>query len=543
MFKVLLVDDEILTREAISKNVPWEDQGFYLIGAAENGQDAVSQIQKEQPDLVITDICMPYMDGLELASYIYQHYPDTKVVILSGHDEFEYARHALEYRVKEYILKPVTSLELKEVLRKVKTSLEEDAKKKAHIEKIQFEYKKNIPVLRERFLRKLIEEKYSRKDIYEQMDQLNIRIKGQIYTVVLINLEDASQFSLIYPNTEEDLIYFTISNITNEIMEETHHGLIIQLSEYRLALLFAAEVENELEDLVRDTCDKVMKALWDYVKIKVSFSIGIIVNAPYAWKDSYLSAKEATEHKFLVENQDYVYSKNLVGIKHKNGHIQVNQWSDRFELLIKLNKKMELEQASDELFEEIKNKCSIKKDIILYIQNIYLSIIISFEETKGDAATQYIEERSMLKKLAECNYLSELKYDFNRLCIGLMNKISGHKDGEGRRLSILAMDYIEKNYADSNMSLNAVCAYLGVSISYFSVNFKNYTGETFVEALTRIRVEKAKKLMDTTDLRTYEIAEKVGYNDPHYFSMIFKKIAGTTPSDYAKSVKRIMKKP
>lgn len=536
MFKVLLVDDEILTREAISRNVPWEDQGFCLIGAAENGQDAVNQIQKVQPDLVITDICMPYMDGLELASYIYQNYPNTKVVILSGHDEFEYARHALEYRVKEYILKPVTSLELKEVLRKVKISLEEDAKQRAHIEKIQFEYKKNIPVLKERFLRKLIEEKYSRKDIYEQMDQLNINIKGQFYTVTLVNLEDASQFSLIHPDSEDDLIYFTISNITNEIMEETHRGLVVQLSEYRLALLFAAEEEQELEELVLHTCDKINKALWDYVKIKVSFSVGVMVNAPYAWKDSYQSAKEATEHKFLLEDQDYVYGKDMIGMKLKNGHIQVNQWSDRFELLIKLNKNMELKQTIDELFDEIKNKCSIRKDIILYIQNIYLSILISFEEAEGDVA-QYLEERSRLKDLAESKYLSELKYDFNRLCTSLMNKISGHKDGEGRRLSILAMDYIEKSYSDSNMSLNMVCAHLGVSISYFSVNFKNFTGETFVEALTRIRIEKAKKLMDTTDLRTYEIAEKVGYNDPHYFSMIFKKIAGMTPSDYTKSVR------
>ena len=153
MFKVLLVDDEILTREAISKNIPWEDQGFYLIGAAENGQDAIKYIEKERPDLIITDICMPYMDGLELASYVYQKHPNTKVVILSGYDEFEYARHALEYRVKEYIVKPVTSLELKEVLKRVKNSLEEDARQRAHIERIQAEYQKNIPVLRERFLR------------------------------------------------------------------------------------------------------------------------------------------------------------------------------------------------------------------------------------------------------------------------------------------------------------------------------------------------------------------------------------------------------
>ncbi len=536
MFKVLLVDDEILTREAISKNVPWENQGFYLIGAAENGQDAIDLIEKEQPDLVITDICMPYMDGLELANYIDKNYPDTKVVILSGYDEFEYARQAVEYKVKEYILKPVTSLELKEVLKRIHTCLIEEAKKKAHIEKIQFEYKRNIPVLRERFLRRLVEEKYSKEDIEEQMNVLNIGIKGKYFILGLIDLEDATQFCLLYPDSEEALLSFVITNIANEIVEEDHKGVTVQLSDGRLALIFASEEENILESDLIENCDRIIKALWDYVKIKVSISIGIIVKSLLNLKESYQNAREAIEYKFLLDKQDYIYGKKIGELKNKNGFIQINQWSSRLELMIKLNQKTELMQAIEHLFEEIKVKCSSKKDILLYVQNILLSIVIAFEEA-DHIITDYSEEKMILKKLSECRYVDKLQYDFTKLCMDMMNKISGQKDGEGRKLSILAMDYIEKNYMDSNMSLNMVCTYLGVSISYFSMIFKSYTGETFVEALTRIRIDKSKKLMDTTDLRTYEIAERVGYNDPHYFSMIFKKITGKTPSEYVKSVR------
>jgi two-component system response regulator YesN len=280
-----------------------------------------------------------------------------------------------------------------------------------------------------------------------------------------------------------------------------------------------------------------VQSLWDYVKIKISICIGIAVNVPYAWRESYKNAKVAMEYKFLLESRDFVYGKELVEIQHKNGYIPVNQWSGRLELLIKLNQEQELKKALDELSMEIRKNCTAKKDIILYVQNIFLSILLSFEDSQGAVAIQYEEERSLLKGLTDCKNLSELKYDLEKLCIGLMKKITGQKDGEGRRLSILAMDYIEKNYMDSNMSLNMVCAYLGVSISYFSMHFKNYTGDTFVEVLTRIRIEKARKLMDTTDCRAYEIAEKVGYNDPHYFSMIFKKVTGMTPSEYAKGVK------
>ncbi|HHV12100.1 MAG TPA: response regulator [Clostridiales bacterium] len=534
MFKVLLVDDEILTREAISRNIPWEDQGFYLVGAAENGQDAIGYIEKERPDLVITDICMPYMDGLELASYVYQKHPDTKVVILSGHDEFEYARHALEYRVKEYIVKPVTSLELKEVLKRVKLSLEEDARQKAHIERIQAEYEKNIPVLRERFLRKLLEEKYSKQDVFEQMRNLGIQLQGQYYAVALLDLEDASEFCMIYPDQEQDLVDFTIGNIANEIMEGNKQGIMVHLSEQKTALLFAADGEEELLGEVKRACDRILQALWDFVKIKVSVVVGETVREPYGWRDSCQSAKEALEYKFLSEKKDYIHGTDLKERKHINGHIPVHHWSDKLSLCIKLNRKEELEQEIEALFSDILENCCLKKDIILYIQNTLLSIIVAVESNER-AEKEYLEERSMMKKLPDNKYLEDVKSAFINICFSIMDKVAGQKEGEGRRQSVLAMDYIEKNYMDPNMSLSMVCSYLGVSISYFSVIFKNHTGETFVEALTRIRIEKSKKLMDTTDYRAYEIAERVGYKDPHYFSLIFKKVTGMTPSEYAKS--------
>jgi len=537
MFKVLLVDDEILTREAISINVPWEEQGFCLIGAAENGQEAIELMKHSQPDLVITDICMPYMDGLELASYIQQNIPDTKVVILSGHDEFEYARHALAYNVKEYILKPITSLELKDVLKRVRKDLEEEAGKKARLGKMQLEYHKNIPVIRERFLRRVIEERYQGRDIYDKMKELNLSMQGDYYTVILVHIEDAQEFSLMCPDSEEDLMHFIVTNITNEIMEEVHAGIAVSLTEHRIALLFASESEEQLKQQVDTTCRKLLKSLWDVVKIKVSFSVGMTVNSPHAWWSSYRNAKEASEYRFFAGKNDFIYGGDLKKYVPVNEPVSVEEWSNRLALQIKLNQKDELMHAVAELFLELKRKCNIRKEIILYVQNIFLSIIIELREGDLDREPGYLDERSSLGKLVDSRYFSELEYDFRSMCTELMNKISGNKDGESRKLIILAMDYIEKNYADPNISLNMICSYLGVSISYFSNNFKNYTGETFVEALTRIRIDKAKKMMDVTDLKTYEIADRVGYNDAHYFSMIFKKITGMKPSEYAKSRK------
>jgi two-component system response regulator YesN len=156
MYKVVFADDEILTREAIAENTPWEEAGFQLVGTAENGRDAIAVIEEQKPELLVTDICMPVMDGLELSGYVQTHYPDMKVMILSGYDEFEYAKKALKYGVSEYILKPITSAELKDELIRIREKLDKDAEKRDRIAGIRREYEENLPLLREHFLERLL---------------------------------------------------------------------------------------------------------------------------------------------------------------------------------------------------------------------------------------------------------------------------------------------------------------------------------------------------------------------------------------------------
>ena len=138
MYKVLLVDDEALIREAIGENIPWGELGFELVASCENGREAMEAIRAKKPDLVLTDICMPYVDGIELAKYIYENCPDTRTIIISGYDEFEYAKQAVRYQVMEYILKPITPSELTEVLLKAKGQLEEARSKRKTLKKLKY---------------------------------------------------------------------------------------------------------------------------------------------------------------------------------------------------------------------------------------------------------------------------------------------------------------------------------------------------------------------------------------------------------------------
>ena len=179
MYKVLFVDDEILIREAVSENTPWSEAGFSLIGTAENGREAIRLMEQECPDVLLTDIRMPIMDGLELAAYVQEHFPDTKVMIISGHDEFEYAKRALKYGVSEYILKPITSQELCEELLKIKGKLDSVNNERENVKKIQRAYHDNLPMLRDLFLNKVIEGNGSRSDLSGQLAHFSIRLYGE----------------------------------------------------------------------------------------------------------------------------------------------------------------------------------------------------------------------------------------------------------------------------------------------------------------------------------------------------------------------------
>ena len=176
MYKVILVDDEYLTRDAISRNTPWKDVDFTLVGTAENGKAAIALIEEAEPDLILTDICMPVLDGIGLAAYVHEHHPDIMVVIISGYDDFDYAKQAMSYEVADYILKPITSTELVEELEKIHKKLDAASKKRGQLEKIQQEYQKNMPILRNHFLSRLLEGNYPGGDVLARLEYFGLTV-------------------------------------------------------------------------------------------------------------------------------------------------------------------------------------------------------------------------------------------------------------------------------------------------------------------------------------------------------------------------------
>lgn len=533
MYKVLLVDDEALIREAISENIKWEEHGFSFLGACENGQEAIRFMEKEAPDLLITDICMPYVDGMELTKYVYEKYPMTKVIIISGYDEFEYAKTAVKYKVLEYVLKPVTAYELTELLDKVKADFDKEYLKNKDLKKIREAYRSNLPVLKGRFLNSLIQGNILTEDMKKKCEDFQIELSGRFFVTVVVEGEDLGEYMKRHHGIKEDLVLFSIYNITEEIIKPYQCGVTFQNGEDKTIIIFQTDKEEGFRSKVFDICMEIRNAMNQYLKIDATIGIGKTVPTTGWLNRSLESAKIVMEHRFLLGGNVVLDAKGLTEEKNSST-TDVSAWIDKILLSIRAGDAAEIDQTIKGFIQSLRTNYVPKNRIIIYIQNILLSIVNMLEEARLSSEEFMEEEYTFINRIYMLTRLRDIENELIHFCIGVSQDMTNEKDSYGNKQAIMALDYIDKNYGNAEISLNSVCHYLAMSTSYFSSIFKSQTGETFIEALTKKRIQKAKSLIENTALKAYEVASEVGFSDPHYFSVTFKKNTGYTPTEYAK---------
>lgn len=537
MYKVLLVDDETLIREAISENIQWEEMGFSFMGACENGRQAMEAIEKEQPDLLLTDINMPFVDGMELTKFVYENYPDTKVIIISGFDEFEYAKNAVKYQVLEYILKPITPMEFTETLLRVKKMFDERKESQRDMKKIRSAYVSNLPMVQGRYLHNLLNGTVDYAKLDEKQEELRLNLSAGCYNTALVEGDSLEPFISQYANVKDELALFAIYNITAEIVALENCGIAFQGTDEKTAILFMGDAEESLKVKIKQILPKIHRAIEEFLQIQVTIAVGKSVARLEELPDSFAKTKSALEYKFMLGGNQTIEAEEYEEIRNSAKHIDIFEWASQIATTIRTNKIEEISQKTEQFVEQVKLSYVNKNRSFVYVQNLVLSVINLLELPEELEDEIYSQERNFMKQIYECENLDEVELRLRGTFRYICNLMSNQRDSYGKRQAMLALDYIEKNYADSSVTLNSVCTALAMSTSYFSSVFKNYTGETFIESLTKKRMEKAKILLEQGNLKTYEIAEAVGYSDAHYFSVSFKKAVGKTPTEYAREVR------
>ena len=520
MYKVLLVDDEILIRERISQRIPWESLGYELKGTCENGKEAIEFMERQPVDLVLTDICMPYVDGLELAKYLYENEKRTKVVIITGYDEFEYAKKAVEYRVLSYVLKPVTSVELIEKL--------EEAKKILDSEEANFQvrtyYEGSYPLLKNQFLLELSKGRFYEEGIEEKLKEFHIDFQGECYCVALL-------YPRIQPDKKE------LSHMASLIAREAGEDVLsFEGDDHNIILYVKKKNSSELKKDMAFICEATARWVEKEFHTPVFSLIGTCVFRLGGIGFSYEKAMELKEYIYLERDQGiYEWDKYQKYKLSAQGMICENDREKRIVLAVRSNLSEEVQREITSIRRECKVRWIPKNKVVVLYQSLILAVMNFFERLNIVDDAFLLKEQEIISGLFGCTYISEMEkkvLEFFQMAVELMNSNRGNY---GDHQAIAALEYINSHYGDCDLSLQEICEKLAISVSYFSSAFKNYTGMTFVEALTKKRMEKAMELMENTSLRTYEIAEKCGYSDANYFSNIFKRTTHMTPRDYVRT--------
>ena len=538
MYRILLVDDEILVRDAIRENIDWKAMDCELVGDCDNGKSAAEFVQNHQVDIVLTDILMPYMDGMELSHFLHDNYPDIVIVIFSGFGEFEYAKKAIQYDVSEYMLKPVTAMELRAVIEKMKKKVDQRREEKQKLERLtqtSENYQKNAIVIRSRALQDFVDNTKTREESLEELSGLGISLEAACYRVAVFDLDlysDSMQLSA-EKRQESALMSFVLFNISDEIVSREKAGVAYQEGNNKVCVLFMGNRTREFEEKIMKICRMIQNKLKELMALDVSIGVGSWARTQQELLVSHDLADKAIEYRYLLGGSLLIDMEE----KPEENSLSIKNLVENLANSLKAGKRENVDSTLEKIASQIKEARVDKSRACVYLQQIVRAADETCENMVPDSRL-LSEREALLQQITEQKSFDSAFELVEAHIDRVFQILSDANSSSGQRQARLALDYIQKNYMDPDLSLNSICSYLNISTSYFSTIFKDLTGETFTEVLIRTRMEKAKELLENTTMKNYEIAEKVGFADPHYFGISFKKMTGCTPTEYAREKRK-----
>jgi len=531
MYKLMIVEDEPLARDAIMRSIDFAASDFEVVAICEDGREAADLYYKLLPDLVITDICMPFISGLQLAGLIAEAGHGTRVIILTGYDDFNYARSAISHQVSDYILKPVTSKEFAQVLANSKKVLDEQAERRNQISSAQRMLYIVSPLVRDQIMNRLVQGTVEPRSIETEAHSFGLATDKNFYILSLIELEDVGEATQLL-NVSTELLQFMITNIVTELAGEGMGFFAFSLTDGKTAILGSGDDEGTLSRTLRSLCVNTHDTIMQALKLPVTIGIGKIVFSLSNLKDSYNEALKCLNYKFLMP-ADYIIAPE--DLKQQIRLFDFDKFKEEIFLQIRLQDEGKIHELVENMIQTVQLSSMTKKDIQYEYSSIVNRLVSGIRSENAndsfEASTPFPDENG-------ADYLPRMKTWLENFCCECVEFLRTERHGGVRRLSVMAMEYIKDNFADSGLSLMTVCNHLSVSMSYFSTFFKENAGKTFIEYLTEVRMDKAKELLTNTDMMLYSIAEKVGYENPAYFTVAFKKNNGMNPKEYRKTFGR-----
>ncbi|MEO2255833.1 response regulator [Paenibacillus amylolyticus] len=574
--KVLIVDDEYLIRNLLRMRIDWKQQGMTIIGEASDAEEALNQVELLRPDIVFTDIYMPKMDGIELSGILMERYPNIKIVVVTGHDEFEYARQSVKLGISDFILKPIRASELLQVTVKLRAAIEQEIGREYELKKLREEMKQSLPYLRERFVNQWLSEVMPEDELQEKARFFGIPISSGKpgLRIAVMEVEVAVPQAKIaapevYPQLSEPYHQTPQTHQSQRgSQQQQQHGLsqlsqhqteahpqpaeeihillrlvgmkqvqafyprdsqtIIVMDPHNRIVVLSLGADTEFANQVQQLQEELQQTLkLEVCEVDVTVGIG-------QWQSrwgkacvGYREACRALDYQAFVGKNQVICFEDLVIEGGKNPYHSDAQLLQQLQFYVSVGAREEavllLERMLSVPFSDVSQFRMAALDVVTECQRAAIEQQLEGEHTLNKEAVAAI---------FTADHLPELKSMLEQHVRTVSDVIQAKRQANEGNLIDRVKAYLEENMGNAEVGLSSTAAAFYVSSGHLGRLMKKETGQTFVEYLTQLRMKKAELLLKQTDMKGYEIGEQVGIPDPHYFSVLFKKYIGRSMNEY-----------
>lgn len=532
MLKVFLVEDESLIREGLRDKIPWEQYGYRFVGEAADGEMALPLIRKTRPDVLITDIKMPFMDGLSLSKIVSGEFPRMKIIIISGYDDFEYAREAIEVGVDQYLLKPIVRTKLRKVLLELKEKIEQDTHQDDYQVQFQNEMHEYEQFSRRRFFEKVLEGELSVKEIYDGAAKWSIELSAACYNLMFLYLQEknaASSESKMenFIRRQEEVLHYFLRHPQYILFRWNVNcfGVLVKAEQGKME-----ELTEQALAHVKRVCTAAEEQLDWYV------AIGNPVERLSLLAQCYQSTNHYFAYRFIMPTQHILTETTLASYlttreeQHLGNVNPANMAPEIIRDFLNRGSSSEIHDFVESYLGSIREALESKMFCDYVVLNIRFTVMAYVESLGADRADYLSEmERYVQDLRMKATEVFDYFVDMLEAAIRIRDQESSQQNRKSLRR---ALDYIDANFDQESLSLSSVAREVNMSANYLSSIFSQNMQKTFTEYVTEKRMEKAKKLLRSTDLSSGKIAIEVGFKDAHYFSFAFKKTQGCSPREY-----------
>jgi len=543
MYRVLIVEDEKMEREGIRQLLSWMDLDIEISGEASNGKQALDMAEQTKPDIVITDIKMVGISGLQLASILQSWFPDIKIIFITGYQDFTYAKNAISLGAYGYVLKPVDEEELYQAVKKAVDQFDFEIYTKREKNILTRQVEETLPLLQQQFLKKLLLNTSYSDEFLARIKDLGIFNEGETYHVVVISLDN---YRLYERRSSKEQIWSLTQTILHDLNKSIGRDLsstVVQIEDNLYSFLLK-QLSSDTGEIIESCLKRVIKNLVKIFNISTTIAISQSTSSCNNINRLYEETLDATKAKWCIGSGRVIwasemgYASNDIVVD-KKLELDYTDIQANITKMMLFGEKYEIVKYLDEYFSnlpaELKNTKKHFQTLCLKILEICIKLLTEANQSVSDIIRDRL---SMLDELLLYETYDSLKKWVIDRVMELTICMSKIKTNRSSRLVEKVYNIIQ-DYYNQDITIEMISDMVYFSPNYISRIFKNETGITILQCLTKVRMEKAVEMMKNPSLKIAEITEKVGYRSASYFGQIFKQYYGVTPKEYMDKMESI----